>query len=64
MEGVVTWPQLAFVAGLVVVANASTAIGVGYIVWHVCQIIAELQKRIARLEILEDEVKRPRPSSR
>jgi hypothetical protein len=62
MEGVVTWPQLAFVAGLVVVANASTAVAVAWLVWHVSKIIGEIEKRLLRLEIeMEREPPKRRP---
>ena len=64
MDRTVTWETLAWVAGVTVVANASVGIGVAWIIWHVCRIIAELEKRLLRLEILEAELKRPPASSR
>lgn len=51
VEGVVTWEQLVFVAGLTIAANATTAVFVGYIVYRVCLLIGSLQERLLRLEI-------------
>jgi fatty acid desaturase len=54
LEGVVTWPQLAFVAGLTIAANATTAIFVGWMVLAVCRYLGTIERRLQRLEILNE----------
>ena len=51
MEGSVSWQALLLLVSLTVVANATTAIFVGYLVLKVCQYLATLERRLQRLEM-------------
>jgi len=51
VEGPVKWEALLLIVSAIVVANAATA----WLVYHVCQIVAALERRILRLEFLANE---------
>ena len=54
MEGPVSWQALLLIVSATIVVNATTAIFVGYVVLKVCQVIAALERRLQRLEMLSE----------
>ena len=59
MEGPVSWQALLLLVSATVVANATTAMFVGWIVYKVCLLVAGIERRLMRLEmLLEKETKR------
>jgi hypothetical protein len=57
MAGPVSWEALILLVSATVVANATTAAFVGWLVYRVCQIIAALERRLQRLEMLAEKGK-------
>jgi hypothetical protein len=57
MQGAVSWEALILLASATIVVNASCALFVGWLVYRVCQIIAALESRLQRLEMLVDREK-------
>jgi hypothetical protein len=54
MEGPVSWQALLLLASATIAINASTALFVGWLVWRACQVVGTLEKRLQRLEILNE----------
>jgi len=52
MEGPVSWQALLLLASATIAINATTALFVGWLVYHACQTIGALERRLQRLEIL------------
>ncbi len=57
MQGAVSWEALILLASATIVINATTAVFVGWLVYRVCQIIAALERRLQRLEMLAEKGK-------
>jgi hypothetical protein len=51
MAGPVSWQALLLLVSLTVVANATTAIFVGWMVLSICRYLATLERRLQRLEM-------------
>ena len=54
MAGPVSWEALLLLVSATVVANVTTAVFVGWLVYRVCEIVAALDRRLQRLEILNE----------
>jgi hypothetical protein len=54
MEGPVSWQALLLIVSSTIVVNATTALFVGWLVYRGCVIVAGLEKRITRLEMLQE----------
>jgi hypothetical protein len=57
VQGPVSWQALLLLASATIAINASTAVFVGWLVYRVCQIIAALERRLQRLEMLAEKGK-------
>ena len=56
MDRAVSWDALIVVAGLIVFSGTAAFLS-AYFTWRVCLLIAALEKRIARLEMLSEKEK-------
>ena len=54
MAGPVSWEALILLASATIAINATTAVFVGLLVYRACQVIAALERRLQRLEILTE----------
>jgi hypothetical protein len=54
VQGNVTWEALILLASATIVVNATCALFVGWLVYRVCQIVAALERRLQRLEMLAE----------
>jgi hypothetical protein len=54
VQGPVSWEALILLASATIVVNVSCALFVGWLVYRVCQIVAALEQRLQRLEILNE----------
>jgi hypothetical protein len=54
MAGPVSWQALLLLASATIVVNASTAVFVGWMVLAVCRYLGALERRLQRLEILNE----------
>ena len=57
MEGPVSWQALLLIVSATIVVNGTTALFVGWLVYKVCLLIGALEKRITRLEMLNEKGK-------
>ena len=53
MAGAVSWQALIVVAGLIVFSGSAAFVS-AYFTWRICLLIGALEKRITRLEMLEE----------
>lgn len=51
MQGPVSWEALLLLVSLTIAVNATTAIFVGWLVYKLCVIAGEFERRIMRLEM-------------
>jgi hypothetical protein len=51
LSGTVSWEALLLIVSLTIVFNATTAIGIGWLVYRVCILISTLERRLQRLEM-------------
>lgn len=54
MSGAVSWEALILLTSATIIINATTAVFVGWLVYRVCGIVAALELRLQRLEILNE----------
>lgn len=54
MAGPVSWEALLLLASATIAVNASTALFVGWLVFRACQTVGALERRLQRLEILNE----------
>ena len=59
MEGPVSWQALLLLASATIAINATTALFVGWLVYRACQVVAALEQRLQRLEILTERMGAP-----
>jgi hypothetical protein len=54
VAGPVSWQALTLLVSATIIINASTAVFVGWLVWRACQVVGTLERRLQRLEILNE----------
>jgi hypothetical protein len=54
VQGAVSWEALILLASATIVVNATCALFVGWLVYKVCVVVGTLERRLQRLEILNE----------
>ena len=54
MAGPVSWEALLLLVGATITINGSTALFVGWLVYRACQVVGALERRLQRLEMLNE----------